>query len=69
MISVKVQYGKFDKAMRRFKKTVSNEKVLEETRARTCYEKPTTKRHRKLAAAKARHRRQIRLDSRPPKLY
>ncbi|MGH9651329.1 MAG: 30S ribosomal protein S21, partial [Terriglobales bacterium] len=41
----------FEVAMRRFKRTVEKTGLLTELRAREYYEKPTTERKRKLAAA------------------
>ena len=65
MPSVRVYEGQFDKALRKFKKKVSNAGVLEEVRRRQTYEKPSTVRQRKKAAAKARLRKQIRLEALP----
>jgi len=62
MPSVRVYEGQFDKALRKFKKKVSNAGVLEEVRRRQTYEKPCTVRQRKKAAAKARHRKKLRLE-------
>jgi len=45
----------FEVAMRRFKRTVEKTGLLTELRAREFYEKPTTERKRKLAAAVKRH--------------
>ena len=45
----------FEAALRRFKRTVEKTGLLTELRAREYYEKPTTERKRKLAAAIKRH--------------
>ena len=62
MPKVTVYNDQFDKALRKFKKAVSNAGILEELRAREGYEKPSLKRKRKLGAAKARHRKQRKLE-------
>jgi small subunit ribosomal protein S21 len=48
----------FDVAMRRFKKAVEKAGVLAKLRSIESYEKPTTARKRKLAAAIKRHYKQ-----------
>ena len=45
----------FDVAMRRFKRACEKSGVLSEVRRREFYEKPTTERKRKAAAAVKRH--------------
>ena len=62
MPSVKVYDGQFEKAIRKFKKAVSNAGILEELRSREGYEKPSLARKRKLGAAKARHRKKVRQE-------
>jgi len=58
----------FEVAMRRFKRTV--EKTgLTELRAREYYEKPTSERKRKLAAAVKRHHKRLRSQMLPKKMY
>ena len=59
----------FEVAMRRFKRTVEKTGLLTELRAREFYEKPTTERKRKLAAAVKRHHKRIRSQTLPPKPY
>lgn len=59
----------FDVALRRFKRTIEKTGLLTELRAREFYEKPTSERKRKLAAAVKRHYRRIRSQTLPPKLY
>ncbi len=55
--------------MRRFKRTVEKTGLLTELRAREFYEKPTSERKRKLAAAIKRHHKRLRNQLLPPKLY
>lgn len=55
------------KALRKLKKKVEESKVLEEVRNREAYEKPTTKRKRAQAAAKARYRKKIQKEKLPEK--
>ena len=69
MPSVKVYEGNFEKALRKFKKQVTNARVLDEVRERAYYEKPSAKRQRKKAAAKARTRRDTQADPRSKRLY
>jgi small subunit ribosomal protein S21 len=59
----------FEVAMRRFKRTVEKTGLLTELRAREFYEKPTSERKRKLAAAVKRHHKRLRSQLLPPKLY
>jgi small subunit ribosomal protein S21 len=56
-------------AMRRFKRTVEKTGLLTELRAREFYEKPTTERKRKLAAAVKRHHKRLRSQLLPKKMY
>ena len=50
----------FDVALRRFKKAVEKAGTLTELRSRESYEKPTTERKRRFAAAVKRHYKRIR---------
>ena len=56
-------------AIRRFKRTIEKAGTLTELRSREFYEKPTSERKRKLAAAVKRHHKRIRSQTLPPKLY
>jgi len=56
-------------AMRRFKRTIEKTGLLTELRAREFYEKPTSERKRKHAAAVKRHYKRIRSHMLPPKLF
>ena len=67
--SVYVTEGNVEKALRKFKKKIQEDGLLEELRARETYEKPTTERKRKKGAARARLRKQIRSQQLPKKLY
>lgn len=49
----------FDIALRRFKRTCEKAGVLSELRRREAYEKPTTERKRKRAAAVKRHLKKL----------
>ena len=66
---VKVVDGKVDQALRKFKKKIQEDGLLDELRARETYEKPTTERKRKKGSAKARLRKRIRDQQLPKKLY
>jgi small subunit ribosomal protein S21 len=59
----------FEVAMRRFKRTVEKTGLLTELRAREFYEKPTSERKRKRAAAVKRHFKRLRSQQLPPRLY
>ena len=59
----------FDVALRRFKRTIEKTGLLTELRAREFYEKPTSERKRKHAAAVKRHYKRLRSHMLPPKLF
>ncbi|HET9701658.1 MAG TPA: 30S ribosomal protein S21 [Burkholderiales bacterium] len=70
MPSVRVKENEpFEVAMRRFKRTVEKTGLLTELRAREFYEKPTSERKRKKAAAVKRHYKRIRSQMLPQKQY
>ncbi len=54
----------FDIALRRFKRSCEKAGVLSEIRRREHYEKPTTVRKRKAAAAVKRHAKKVQRESR-----
>ena len=56
-------------AVRRFRKLVERSGLKKEMRRREFYEKPTTERKRKLAAAVKRNYKRLRSQLLPPKLY
>src|SRR5471032_2547879 len=59
----------FEVAMRRFKRTVEKTGLLTELRALEFYEKPTSERKRKHAAAVKRHYKRLRSHMLPPKMF
>lgn len=60
----------FDVALRRFKRSCEKAGILSEVRRREHYEKPTTERKRKKAAAVKRHMKKVSRDNaRRVKLY
>jgi small subunit ribosomal protein S21 len=67
--SVVVRDDNVERALRKFKKKITDSGLLDELRGRQTYEKPTTERKRKKGAAKARLRKQIRSQQLPKKLY
>jgi small subunit ribosomal protein S21 len=71
MPSVKVRENEpFDIAMRRFKRSCEKAGVLSEVRRREFYEKPTSIRKRKMAAAVKRHQKKVSRDQqRRTRLY
>jgi small subunit ribosomal protein S21 len=66
---VVVEDGKFEKAMRQFKKKVEESGLLMNLRERQAYIKPTTKRKVAKNAAKKRWKKKLALQSMPEKLY
>jgi len=59
----------YEVAIRRFKRTIEKAGTLTELRSREFYEKPTSERKRKKAAAVKRHYKRIRSQLLPKKLY
>lgn len=65
MPSIKVRENEpFDVALRRFKRACEKAGVLSEARRREHYEKPTTARKRKAAAAVKRHLKKLQREAR-----
>jgi len=64
-----VQYDNVEKAMRKLKKKVSESGVLQTLRSKEFFEKPTTKRKRKHAAAVRRWKKQLSDEQLPKKMY
>ncbi len=58
-----------EKALRKFKKKVSESGILQELRDRETYEKPTTRRKKAKAAAKRRWKKKLADEQLPKKLY
>ncbi|HET7634250.1 MAG TPA: 30S ribosomal protein S21 [Burkholderiales bacterium] len=59
----------FEVALRRFKRTIEKTGLLTELRAREYYEKPTSERKRKLAAAVKRLHKRLRSQVLPRRMY
>eukprot|EP01032_Pedospumella_encystans_P010679 gene10679-12464_t len=69
MTTIRVKENEpFDVALRRFKRTIEKLGLLTDLRAREFYEKPTTERKRKKAAAVKRHYKRVRSMQLPKKL-
>lgn len=70
MTTIKVKDNEpYEIALRRFKRTIDKLGLLTELRAREFYEKPTTERKRKKAAAVKRHYKRVRSMQLPKKMY
>jgi small subunit ribosomal protein S21 len=67
--SVVVRDDNIERALRKFKKKIQEQGLLEELRSRETYEKPTTERKRKKGAARARWRKKLRDQQLPKKLF
>ena len=67
--TVVVEDGKFEKAIRQFKKKVEESGLLYELRERESYIKPTTKRKMAKNAAKKRWQKKLAQQSMPDRLY
>lgn len=66
---VYVAEGKFEQAMRKFKKKVQDSGLLIELREREFYEKPTTARKKAKAQAKKRWNKQLEAEQLPKRMY
>ncbi|MGD8175729.1 30S ribosomal protein S21 [Marinimicrobium sp. ARAG 43.8] len=65
MPSVKIKDNEpFDVALRRFKRSCEKAGILAEVRSREAYEKPTSVRKRKAAAAVKRHAKKVQRENR-----
>ena len=70
MTTVRVKDNEPDEvALRRFKRSIEKLGLLTELRAREFYEKPTTERKRKKAAAVKRHLKRVRSMQLPKRMY
>ena len=67
--TVLVKDGNVDKALRKFKKKIQEDGLLNDLRDREFYEKPTTARKRRKSAAKNRWQKQVSAQALPKKLY
>ena len=68
-LTVLVEDGRFDKALRQFKKKVEESGLLKEVRDRQEYVKPSIKRKLAKSAAKKRWQKKLSKDTLPEKLY
>jgi small subunit ribosomal protein S21 len=66
---VLVQDGNVEKALRKFKKKISEDGLLQEVQDHRFYTKPTEKRKVAKAQAKSRWKRQLRDQQLPKKLF
>jgi ribosomal protein S21 len=66
---VLVQDGNFEKALRKFKKKISDMDLLQEVRDRQEFVKPTVRRKLAKDKAKRRWQKQLRDQSLPKKLF
>ena len=67
--TVLVKDGNVDKALRKFKKKIQEDGLLNDLRDREFYEKPTTERKRKKSSAKNRWGKQMAAQALPKKLF
>ncbi len=67
--TVYVKNDNVEQAMRKFKKKIQDSGLVLEMRAREHYEKPTTERKRKAAAAKNRWKKKLQSQQLPKKLF
>ena len=68
-LKIEVQEGQFEKALRKFKKKVTESGLLQELREREFYEKPTTTRKRAKAQARRRWLKKLEKDQLPKRPY
>ena len=66
---VTVVNDQVEKALRKFKKKVSDSGLLQDLRERECYVKPTTRRKQAKSAAKRRWQKKLQSEQLPKKLY
>ena len=66
---VLVQDGNVEKALRKFKKKIADQNLLQEVRDREQFVKPTVKRKLAKSQAKRRWQKYLRDQSLPKKLY
>ena len=67
--TVFVQDGNVDRAMRKFKKKITDMNIIQEVRDRQQFVKPTTKRKIAQNQAKRRWLKHLRSQQLPPKLF
>ena len=68
-IVVEVVDGNVEKALRKFKKKVTESGLLQELREREFYEKPTTARKKAASSARRRWKKKLASEQLPKKLY
>lgn len=66
---VQVHDNNVEKALRKFKKKISDSGLLQEVRERQEFVKPTTKRKVAMSQAKRRWKKHLRDQQLPPKLF
>lgn len=66
---VVVTHDNVEKALRKFKKKVTESGLLQNLRERETYEKPTTRRKKAKAAARRRWKKKLADEQLPKKLY
>lgn len=67
--SVEVRNDDVNGALRRFKKKIQDSGLLQDLKEREFYEKPTTRRKKAKASARARHLKNLEKQQLPKKLY
>ena len=68
-LTVEVENGNVEKALRKFKKKVSNDGKIQDVRNRQEFIKPSTKKKLARSAAKKRWQKQVQSTQMPKKLY
>jgi len=68
-LTVEVENGNVEKALRKFKKKVNNDGKIQEVRNRQEFVKPSTKKKLARSAAKKRWQKQVQSTQMPKKLY
>lgn len=66
---VVVKDDNLERAMRKFKKKVAENGILQSLREKEFYEKPTTARKKAASAAKNRWRKKLQAEALPKKMY
>jgi len=69
MTKVVVKDGQYERALRKFKKKINENGLLQDLREREFYEKPTTARKKKKASAKNRWRKQTEAQQLPKRQF
>ena len=69
MTKVVVKDGQYERALRKFKKKINENGLLQNLREREFYEKPTTAKKKKKAAAKNRWRKQVEAQQLPHRTH